>query len=503
MKNITRLALHCAVAVALLTSAGFAADRPNLIFINSDDLGYADIGPFGSTINRTPNLDRMAKEGRKLTCHYAAPVCSPSRAALMTGCYPKRVLPIPGVLFPGAAVGLNPKEHTVAELLKDAGYTTAIIGKWHLGDQPEFLPRRRGFDFYLGLPYSNDMGPGEEGAKSSLGDPLPKPRANAAKAADEEPNETGITGRRQPPLPLVRNETVIERVGVEGQAKLMTRYTDEAVNFIKANKDRKFFLYLPYNAVHFPIYPGKSFAGKSSHGLYSDWVEEVDWSVGRVLDTLRELKLDANTLVIFSSDNGGTPRAVNAPLRGFKGSTWEGGMREPTVAWWPGRIPAGTATGEITAMMDILPTFVKLAGGAVPADHKLDGRDIWPVLAGEPGAKSPHDVFFFFHGLKLEGVRSGPWKLRLASAGAGPMKKKTGPPAPLLFNLADDIGESRDVAAANPEIVQRLQALAETMKDDLGLIGTGPGCRPLGRVAAPQPLIGSDGRIRAGFAPEK
>ncbi len=494
-----KLAAAIACAALLLSPAVRAADKPNLVFINSDDLGYADIGPFGSTINLTPNLDRMAKEGRKLTCHYAAPVCSPSRAALMTGCYPKRVLPIPGVLFPGAAVGLNPKEHTVAELLKDAGYTTAIIGKWHLGDQPEFLPRRRGFDYYVGLPYSNDMGPGEEGAKSNLGDPLPQPKANAAGRQDE----TGIMGPHQPPLPLLRNDTVIERVGIEGQAKLMARYTDEAVKFIKENKDRKFFLYLPYNAVHFPLYPGKGFAGKSGHGLYSDWVEEVDWSVGRVLDTLRELKLDANTLVIFSSDNGGTPRAVNAPLRGFKGSTWEGGMREPTIAWWPGRIPAGTATGETTAMMDILPTFVKLAGGAVPADHKLDGRDIWPVLAGEPGAKSPHDVFFYFNGLRLEGVRSGPWKLRLASAGVGPAKKQVASPKPHLFNLADDIGEARDVAEAHPDIVQRLQAIAETMKDDLGLNGVGPGCRPLGRVADPLPLIGLDGKVRAGFEMKK
>ena len=211
MMKTTCLKLAAAIACAalLLSPAVRAADKPNLVFINSDDLGYADIGPFGSTINLTPNLDRMAKEGRRLTCHYAAPVCSPSRAALMTGCYPKRVLPIPGVLFPGAAVGLNPEEHTVAELLKDAGYTTAIIGKWHLGDQPEFLPRRRGFDYYVGLPYSNDMGPGEEGAKSNLGDPLPTPKANAAGRQDE----TGIMGPHQPPLPLLRNDTVIERNG--------------------------------------------------------------------------------------------------------------------------------------------------------------------------------------------------------------------------------------------------------------------------------------------------
>ncbi len=311
-------------------------------------MGYADIGPFGSTLNRTPNLDRMAAEGRKLTCFYAAPVCSPSRAALMTGCYPKRSLPIPHVLFPGNDVGLDPREVTVAELLKEQGYVTGIIGKWHLGDQPEFLPTRQGFDTFFGLPYSNDMGPAEDGVKSNLGDPLPKNKAK---------------GKGQPPLPWLRNETVVKRVLADDQTTLVARYTEEAVEFIKKNKDKTFFLYLPHNAVHFPIYPGKAFQGKSNNGIYGDWVEEVDGSVGQVLDTLRELKLDRNTLVIFTSDNGGTPRAVNAPLRGFKGSTWEGGMREPTIAWWPGKIPAGTSTDAITGMIDILPTLVKLAGG--------------------------------------------------------------------------------------------------------------------------------------------
>lgn len=458
------------VAAFLLTAIGIsqAEVTPNFIFINIDDLGYADIGPFGSKLNRTPHLDRMAQEGRKLTCFYAAPVCSPSRAALMTGCYPKRSLSIPGVLFPGNDVGLAPEEVTVAELLKQQGYATACIGKWHLGDQPEFLPRRQGFDYYFGLPYSNDMGPAKDGVKSNLGAPIPQRKRK---------------GKGQPPLPMLRNETVLQRVLAHDQTTLVARYTEEAVTFIRKNKDQRFFLYLPHSAVHFPIYPGEAFQGKSNNGIYGDWVEEVDWSVGQVLDAVRELGLSENTLVIFASDNGGTRRGVNAPLRGYKGSTFEGGMRGPTIAWWPGKIPAGTATPAVTGMMDILPTFVKLAGGSPPADRKLDGGDIWPILAGEPGAKSPHDVFYYYRGLKLQAVRSGPWKLHLAQQ--------------TLYNLETDIGESTNVTAANPQVVRRLRALADQMKDDLGLDGIGPGCRPLGKVSNAQPLISHDGTFRS------
>nr|HPM84820.1 sulfatase-like hydrolase/transferase [Candidatus Anammoximicrobium sp.] len=249
-----------------------------------------------------------------------------------------------------------------------------------------------------------------------------------------------------------------------------------------------FFLYLPHTAVHFPIYPGKAFQGKSNNGIYGDWVEEVDWSVGRVLDTVRELKLDRNTLVMFTSDNGGTQRAVNAPLRGFKGSTWEGGMREPTIVWWPGKIPAGSSTAAVTGMIDILPTLVHLAGGTVPDDRKIDGGDIWPLLAGEPDAKSPHDVFYYYRGLKLEAVRSGPWKLHLAKGE--------------LYNLDSDIGESANVAAANPEVVTRLHGIAGQMRDDLGLDGIGPGCRALGKVQDAKPIIDHDGSIRPEFRPE-
>ena len=477
------LHLRVAVCLSLVAAAGFssiAAEQPNFIFINIDDLGYADIAPFGSKSNRTPHLDRMAGEGRKLTCFYGAPVCSPSRASLMTGCYPKRV-GIPNVLFPGNAVGINASEHTLPELLKERGYITALVGKWHLGDQPEFLPTRHGFDQYFGLPYSNDMGPVGEGARSNLGEKLP---------SLEELRKSKPNFRDHPPLPLLRNEKVVERVRGEQQTTLVARYTDEAVAFIRSNREKAFFLYLAHTAVHWPLHPGKAFQGRSVNGIYGDWIEEVDWSVGQVLETVRDLKLSERTLVIFTSDNGGTPRAVNAPLRGFKASTWEGGMREPTIAWWPGKIPAGTATDEIASMMDILPTFVKLAGGNVPSDRKLDGHDIWPLMSDQPGARSAYAMFCYFRGERIEAVRSGDWKLQLTSG--------------QLFNLKEDIGESTDRAAKNPEIVMRLEALAQTARADLGDGKPGPGCRLPGRVEDGRPIIDHEGNVRAEYrGPER
>ena len=514
MRSATMLVQRLLTALIFASSLLLAeAPKPNFIVINIDDLGYADIGPFGSTLNRTPNLDRMAAEGMKLKCHYAAPVCSPSRSALMTGCYPKRVLPIPSVLFPGAAAGLHPDEQTVAEVLKGAGYSTMCVGKWHLGDQPEFLPTSQGFDHYYGLPYSNDMGMASEGAKSDLGQPLPAIKDVASKGVDPKifgTDETGLKGAAQPPLPLLRDNKVIERVGPDGQQSIVERYTTEAVKFIRSSKDKSFFLYLPHTAVHFPLYPGKAFHTKSKNGLFGDWVEEVDWSVGQVLDVLRELKLDSKTLVIFTSDNGGTGRSVNAPLRGTKGTTWEGGMRVPTIAWWPGNVPAGTATDEITGMIDVLPTFAALAGADLPK-AKLDGGDVSPILLGKAGAKSPHaDLFYFYSGLTLQAVRSGAWKLHISAADKrAPAKGKAAKAKqqaandgkPQLYNLADDIGESKNVAADRPEIVAKLQALVEQAKSDLGINDKGPGVRELGRVDNPKPLIGHDGTIRDGLKP--
>lgn len=443
-------------------SAAELPKQPNFIFVNIDDLGYADIGAYGSKINRTPHLDKMAAEGRKLTSFYGAPVCSPSRAALMTGSYSKRALPIAHVLFPADAKGLSQKEITVAEVLKQVGYATAIVGKWHLGDQPEFLPNHQGFDLHFGLPYSNDMGPASDGVKSNLGKPLPK--------TDKD---------RQPPLPLLRNGKVVKRVLQDDQQSIVEIYTEEALKFISAHQDKPFLLYLPHTAVHWPLYPGKKWAGKSPHGIYSDWVEEVDWSVGRILDYLREHGLAERTLVIFTSDNGGTDLGSNGPLRGHKGSVWEGGMRGPAIAWWPGQIPANTSCDAICAMFDMLPTFAALAGAKVPKDRKIDGVNIWPQLSGAADAKPAHETFYYYYGLKLRAVRHGDWKLHL------------GPPLK-LFNLKSDLGERTNVVAENPLVVEKLQALVSAMDADLGVDGPAPGSRELGQVANPKPLIAPD-----------
>ncbi|HVR83417.1 MAG TPA: sulfatase [Planctomycetota bacterium] len=449
--------------------------KPNLVIILMDDMGYGDIAPFNpQTPNRTPNLDRMAREGMKLTSFYAAPVCTPSRAQLLTGCYAKRVS-LPAVIFPAAPVGLSAEEHTVAALLKDQGYQTMAIGKWHVGDQPEFLPTRRGFDHYLGLPYSNDMGGEWDGAK------------------DEPP------GKRKPPLPLVRDEKVIETVSPAAQDLLTERYTEEALKFIRDHKDDPFFLYLPHTAVHVPIHPGAAFRGKSANGNYGDWVEEADASTGRILELLRELKLAENTLVLYTSDNGpwltqGRNGGVAGPLRGGKGGTYEGGVREPTIAWWPGHIAPGSSCDAVLGNIDILPTLVHLAGGAVPTDRKIDGADFSPLLLGRT-TESPRPAHFYFNGNRLEAIRSGPWKLAVAPQSEHAAKEKAEAPGgkapfvPKLYNLAMDPGESTDVAADHPNEVKRLQEFAAEMDADLGLTKAGPGVRPPGRVAHPAPLM--------------
>ena len=463
------------VLLTVLASGARAADappKPNFVLILMDDMGYGDIVPFNAkTKNRTPNLERMAKEGMKLTSFYAAPVCTPSRAQVLTGCYAKRVS-LPAVIFPAAPIGLSADELTIAGLLKKQGYATMAIGKWHVGDQPEFLPTRRGFDHYLGLPYSNDMGGEWDGAP------------------DTPP------GQRKPRLPLVRDEKVIETLKPADQDRLTQRYTDEAVKFIRAHKDAPFFLYLPHTAVHVPLHPGQDFRGKSANGTYGDWVEEADASTGRILDTLRELKLDQNTLVVFTSDNGpwltqGKNGGEAGPLRGGKGGTFEGGMREPTIVWWPGHVAADSASDAVAGNIDLLPTFVKLAGGSVPADRKIDGADLSPLLLGQ-SKDSPREAHYYFGGNRLEAVRAGPWKLAIA-----PQKEQTGKPmaaakepfTPTLFNLDTDVVEKSDVADKHPDIVKRLQELVAKMDADLGATNQGPGVRPPGRVQKPQPLL--------------
>ena len=460
------LAAASGLSIQSTTAQPAAPPKPNFVVILIDDMGYGDIGPFGSIMNPTPNLDRMANEGMKLTSFYGAPVCTPSRAQMLTGCYANRVS-LPEVIFPACPIGLSPKEHTVADLLKEQGYATMAIGKWHVGDQSEFLPTRHGFDHFFGLPYSNDM----------------EPTTNAVGKISP-----------YPPLPLLQDKNVIE--APVDQDTLTARYTEQALKFITENRGHPFFLYLAHTAVHVPLHPGAAFRGKSGNGLYGDWVEEVDWSVGRVLETLKQLNLDSNTLVLFTSDNGpwliqGKDAGVAGPLRGGKATTWEGGMREPTIAWWPGKIPTDTVCDAVASEMDVLPTFVALAGGQVPTDNKIDGQDIWSLLSGK-SKTSPHDALYYFNGKKLQAVRSGPWKLAIAWQATG---KGFGPPArasfdkPRLYNLETDIGERINVAAEHPEIVARLQAFIQRMDGDLGRNGNGPGVRPPGRVAHPHVLF--------------
>ena len=335
----------------MLTASAVAAERPpNFVVIFVDDMGYGDIEPFGSTINQTPNLSRMAKEGMKLTSFYsAAPLCSPSRAALMTGCYPKRVGLEKGsqhpVIFPGDPIGLHAEEVTLPQMLRSAGYRTGCFGKWHLGDQPEFLPTKRGFDVYAGIPYSNDMWASN-----------PK--------------------RDFPKLAIMEQDKVVGEVKtLDDQADMCRHSTDAAVKFIRDSRDKPFFCYVPYAFIHHPRNARPQFTKKTKNpdAASGGVIEEIDWGVGEILKTIRELKLDKNTLVVFTSDNGGARGSVNRPLRGGKGSTWEGGMREPALVWWPGTIPAGTTSDHLCTTMDLLPTFAALVGTGIPNKRTIDG----------------------------------------------------------------------------------------------------------------------------------
>jgi arylsulfatase A-like enzyme len=441
---------------------------PNFIIIFADDLGYGDVGCYGAKNLETPNLDRMAAEGMRFKdFHVAASVCTPSRAALLTGCYPQRVS-LPHVLGPKSTIGVSSQEQTIAEILRPRGYATACFGKWHLGHYRQFLPTRHGFDEYFGLPYSNDMWPRHP------------------------------TDKNYPQLPLIEGENTIEYN--PDQTKLTTWYTERAVGFIEKNKDRPFFIYLAHSMPHVPLHVSDKFKGKSKLGLYGDVIMEIDWSVGQILSTLKRLGIDENTLVFFTSDNGpwlsyGDHAGSAGPLREGKGTAFEGGQRIPGICRWPGKIPAGKPCGELVTTMDILPTLARLAGAELPY-LSIDGKDIWPLMSRQKGATSSHDGFFYYNGWALEAVRSGKWKLHLphnfrtlagkaGGTGGQPANYEQTKIGLALFDLEKDVGEQYDISAQNPQVVARLVALADKMREDLGdsvKNVTGKNRRPSGQV---------------------
>jgi arylsulfatase A len=450
--------LSFAFCIGFCTSVSAEERLPNFVVIFCDDLGYADLGCFGSKKIKTPNLDRMASEGMRLTSFYSTcSVCSPSRSSLLTGCYPRRVNMHVNdrnlcVLFPADKKGLNPEETTIAETLKAKDYATICVGKWHVGDHPNFLPHNQGFDSYFGIPYSNDM------------------------------------NRKEVPLPLLRNERVIE--SPVDQPMLTPRYTKEVVQFIYRNKDKPFFIYLPHTFPHVPLFASSRFKGKSAQGRYGDTIEEIDWSTGEILKALKDAGVDENTLVLFTSDNGSQQKGSNAPLRGRKGQTWEGGQRVPCVARWPGKISEASESSEIVSTLDLLPTFAKLAGVPLP-EKTIDGHDASDILLGEKDAKSKHEAFYYYQMDQLQCVRSGKWKLHLAlESKKRNWGKPEGKKPQQLFDLEKDVGESTDVSSDQPEVVKRLLALAEKGRSELGDVGRpGKGQRKAGFVKKASPRL--------------
>lgn len=464
-------------AVCLMTvlfvvdfSRALGADRaPNIILILCDNLGYGDVGCYGSVKHRTPHVDRLAAEGVRFTHFYVSSgVCTPSRASLMTGCYPRRVNmhedPRGGlVLRPVDNKGLHPDEVTMAEMLKGAGYATTIIGKWHLGDQAPFLPTRQGFDSYLGIPYSDNA------------------------VGDKKPG--------WPPLPLMEGEVVIE--APVDRDTLTKRYTERAIAFMRENRERPFFLYLPHampGSTDAP-YASPKFKGKSANGPFGDSVEEIDWSTGQIMAAVKELGLDDDTLVIWMSDNGAPRRnpvqGSNLPMGGWGYTTSEGGQRVPCVMRWPGKIPAGVTQSEMATSMDLFATFAKLVGEDLSKGRKIDGKDIGPLMFGEAGAKTPHEAFYYYYMRQLQAVRSGKWKLYLASAksvanGSG----RTQRVETRLYDVVNEPSETVNRAGEFPEVVKRLEGLAEMARADLGDVGReGAGQREAGWVEVGKPQV--------------
>ena len=443
-----------ALLIAMLIAPTLIAEQtPNIVVIFCDDMGYGDLNCFGNPAIATPRLDEMASEGQKWTQFYvAAPVCTPSRAALMTGRYPirngmtssKRV-----VLFPDSGGGLPQDEVTIAEMLKPRGYATGCFGKWHLGHLPEFLPTSQGFDTYFGIPYSNDM-------DKVAGTP------NYRKEAHADPHYFAKSEYFN--VPLMRDEEIVEQPA--DQTTITRRYTTEAIKFIEQNKDQPFFVYLAHSMPHIPLFVSKDFRKKSRRGLFGDVIEEIDFNVGRLLDKIRELDLDEKTLVVFSSDNGPwlsfqTHGGSAGPLRAGKGTTFEGGMRVPTVFWWPGKVKPGVVT-ELGCTMDLMKTFASLAGGSVPEDRKLDSFDLSQTLL-ERGP-SPRNGLFYWTRAELHAVRQGPWKLHVKfrepiNYGRAQILKK-----PVLYHVEHDLSEQFDVADKHPEIVEQLLRVIQDHK---------------------------------------
>ncbi len=486
MMNHVRYCLAIAVITITCTFSSpeclSAQDTPNVVVIFIDDLGYADIGPFGATGYETPNLDLMAKEGRKFTDFVTSTaVCSASRAALLTGCYHRRV-GISGALGPNAKIGINADEVTLAELCKQKNYATACFGKWHLGVEKKFLPLQHGFDQYFGLPYSNDMWPFHPNFVDLPAD-SPKRKNN------------------YPPLPLFNgNEIVNANVTGKDQAQLTTQYTQRAVGFIEENANQPFFLYVPHSMVHVPLFVSDKFRGKSGAGLFGDVMMEVDWSVGQINAALKQHNLEDKTLVVFTSDNGpwlsyGKRAGSAAPLREGKGTMFEGGYRVPTLMKWPGKIPAGSNCDELASTIDVFPTVAAMIGGKLP-EHKIDGFDIRPLMFGEADAKSPHTHFAcYYAGGELQAVRDRKFKLvfphryrslngRVGTDDGKPIRYDSNMAELALYDLKSDVGETTSVADQHPEVVARLMNYADEIRDDLGdrlTKKTGTGIRSAGK----------------------
>ncbi len=445
---------------------------PNIVLIFTDDQGYRDVGVFGANDIATPHLDQMATDGIKLTNYYAAQaVCSASRAGILTGCYPNRI-GIHSAMMPNSKKGLHPSETTLAEMLQNQGYRTGIFGKWHLGDHPDFLPTKNGFDEWFGIPYSNDMWPLH---------PLQGPVFDFG------------------PLPLYENEMIIDTL--TDQSQLTTQITERGIDFIHRHKDKPFFLYVPHPQPHVPLFVSDKFKGKSDRGLYGDVIMEIDWSVGQILDALKVDGLEDNTLVMFTSDNGpwlayGNHAGSALPFREGKGTAWEGGQREPFIARYPNKLPKGITIDVPVMAIDILPTIAEITDATLP-EKTIDGKSVWKVFTGESD-ESPQEAYFFYYRVnELFGVRYGKWKLYFPHTYRsmnGQEPGKDGLPGEYkmidleaieLYDLEADKSETNNVAEEHPEVVEKIKLLANTMRSRLGdsLLGLeGAETREPGRI---------------------